>query len=63
MKVGDFVRSKMSGCYGLVTRIGIPNGAHVCVLWQGIACKTTWESVSDLVFGVENELVSFRGDK
>lgn len=59
MKVGDFVRSKANDHYGLVTAVGA-NGVHTRVLWQGIACSTTWEFSEDLVSGVENELISMR---
>ena len=61
MKVGDFVRSKANDHYGLVTAVTSDvffSWAHV--LWQGIACDTTWERIDDLVSGVENELISMR---
>ena len=61
MKVGDFVRSKANNDYGLVTAVTsdvLFDWAHV--LWQGIACDTTWERIDDLVSGVENELISMR---
>jgi len=58
VKVGDFVRSKANDHYGLVTKLG--DSRWACVLWQGIACNTTWERVEDLVSGVENELTSMR---
>lgn len=61
MKVGDFIRSKASGHYGLILevrkRVGV---VDALVLWQGIACSTTWEFSEDLVSGVENELISMR---
>jgi len=64
MKVGDLVRSKAIGHYGLILevrkRVGVLDGR---VLWQGIACNCTWEFSDDLVFDVENELVSFGGQK
>jgi len=61
VKVGDFVRSKANDHYGLILEAPdyfiIPRAR---VLWQGIACNTTWERVEDLVSGVENELTSMR---
>ena len=61
MKVGDFVRSKVNDHYGLIrdTR----DDDMVWVLWQGMSCNTTWESIHDLVFGVENELMSWGGSQ
>ena len=62
MKVGDFIRSKTSGRYGLILevrkRVGVVDAR---VLWQGIACVNTWEFAEDLIPGVEDELVSFGG--
>ena len=65
MKVGDFIRSKATGHYGLILEVRHIGGQFddVLVLWQGIACDTTWEFSEDLVFGVENELTSFRGQR
>ena len=61
MKVGDFVRSKANDHYGLILevrkRVGVLDAR---VLWQGIACNTTWEFTEDLVSGVENELTIMR---
>jgi hypothetical protein len=61
VKVGDFVRSKANDHYGLILevrkRVGVIDAR---VLWQGIACNTTWEFSEDLVSGVENELTSMR---
>jgi len=64
VKVGDFVRSKANDHYGLILEVrkhGVVTDARV--LWQGIACNCTWEFSDDLVFDVENELVSFGGQK
>jgi hypothetical protein len=59
VKVGDWVRSKKSGYYGLI--LDVNGGDMAEVLWQGIACNITWIFFHDLVSGVENELVSCPG--
>ena len=60
MKVGDFVRAKAHDHYGLILEVRKLTGLPAArVLWQGIACDTTWEFTADLVSGVENELTSF----
>ena len=62
MKVGDMVRSKSNSCYGIIAQVStVPD--TVQVIWQGLSCKTTWESSDDLVAGVENELGIWRGDQ
>ena len=61
MKVGDFVRSKANDHYGLILEVRALGGQPVArILWQGIACNTAWKFPEDLVFGVENELISMR---
>jgi len=60
MKVDDWVRLKHVRRYGIVIEV---DGRAVRVLWQGMACAMTWTPEWDLVGGVEDELVSFRGSK
>ena len=63
MKVGDFVRAKANDHYGLILEVRKRGGwqhQYARVLWQGIACDTTWEFTGDLISGVENELISMR---
>ena len=61
MKVGDLVRSKANDHYGLIVEVDTLAGDPVArVLWQGIACNTAWKFPEDLVFDVENELISMR---
>jgi hypothetical protein len=62
MKVGDMIRAKTSDHYGLIVEVRDIGGQPAArVIWQGIACNTSWKFPEDLVFGVENELVSFGG--
>jgi len=60
MKVDDWVRLKHKRRYGVVIET---DGVAVRVLWQGMSCVTNWVPEWDLVGGVENELMSFRGGK
>ncbi len=59
MKVGDFVRSKTNDYYGVIVEV-LDDSARV--IWQGIACDTSWEPSHNLVFGVENELMVWSGN-
>tara|TARA_Y100000296_G_C5162026_1_gene252438 strand:- start:1330 stop:1512 length:183 start_codon:yes stop_codon:yes gene_type:complete len=60
VKVDDWVRFKHKRRYGVVIEV---DGVAVRVLWQGMSCRMTWVPEWDLVGGVENELMSFRGGK
>jgi hypothetical protein len=60
MKVGDWVRSKKSGHYGLILKVH--GGDMAQVLWQGMACDISWIFCHDLVFDVGGELISMSGN-
>jgi len=59
VQVGDFVRSNRDNYYGVIVSV---DGFGYQVVWQGLSCKRTWEWPSDLVAGVENELMVFKGN-
>ena len=59
MQVGDFVRSNRDNYYGVIVSV---DGFGYQVVWQGLSCKRAWEWPSDLVAGVENELMVFKGN-
>ena len=58
MKVGEWVRFKHKRSYGVAIAI---DDKAVRVLWQGLSCRTTWVPSWDLVWGLEDELMAFKG--
>ena len=63
MQIGDWVRSRINnGYHGIIVEVrkDINLGYTAQVLWQGMSCSITWELQSNLVLGVEDELMSWR---